>query len=426
MIAVTNNPKPATWPALLARPQASQPQVQATVAAILEQIKAGGDAAVASLNARFGDYAGPSLKLEPDAWQNDIEGLSSKLKTAIDTAAHNITTFHAAQLEQPAPIETSPGVVCWRRSTPIDRVGLYIPGGSAPLFSTLLMLGLPARLAGCPEIVVCTPSGPEGNLHPAILYAAKLAGVTELYRAGGAQGIAALAFGTETLRPVYKIFGPGNAYVTEAKQQIQQNGVAIDMPAGPSELAILADSTCHPAFVAADLLSQAEHGPDSQVVLVSTSESVLKAIVQEVDKQLIELPRQGIARQALGHSKAILVESPEAAIELLNYYAPEHLILAVENPDELATQVRNAGSVFLGHYSPESAGDYASGTNHTLPTNGWARVYGGVSVDSFVKKITYQKISYAGLQTLGPAIIAMAQAEGLYAHSNAVSIRLNS
>jgi len=425
MIALYKYPTPASWPALLARPQANQPVVQTTVADILAQVKTGGDAAVTALNARFKGYAGTALQLEQDAWQKDVLALAPELKAALDTAAANITAFHAAQLEKPSPIETSPGVVCWRRATPIDRVGLYIPGGSAPLFSTLLMLGLPARLAGCPEIVVCTPAGPDGALHPAILYAAQLAGVTEIYRAGGAQGIAALAFGTESLRPVYKIFGPGNAYVTEAKQQVQLKSVAIDMPAGPSEVAILADATCYPAFVAADLLSQAEHGADSQVVLVSNSEAAIAAILVELETQLAALPRQQLARQALGNSKAILVKTLEAGLDLLNYYAPEHLILAVENPDALAAQVRNAGSVFLGHYTPESAGDYASGTNHTLPTNGWARVYGGVSIDSFVKKITFQKISPVGLQALGPTIVAMARAEGLDAHANAVTIRLN-
>jgi histidinol dehydrogenase len=317
-----------------------------------------------------------------------------------------------------------PGIMCSRKSVPIERVGLYIPGGSAPLFSTVLMLGIPAKLAKCKEIILCTPPGTGGAIHPAILFAAQYVGVTKIYKVGGVQAIGAMAYGTETIPKVYKIFGPGNQFVTCAKQMVQKNGVAIDMPAGPSEVAIFADAYADPAFIAADLLSQAEHGSDSQVLLVSDDEICVENVQFEIQKQLTELPRKDIAVRALANSKTIVVTDDEEAMELLNEYAPEHLILACNNADELAEKVVNAGSVFIGHYSPESAGDYASGTNHTLPTNGYAKAYSGVSVDSFVKKITYQKLSREGLEQIGKAVELMADAEGLQAHKNAVSIRL--
>jgi histidinol dehydrogenase len=352
--------------------------------------------------------------------------ISVELKQAIQLAKKNIETFHSAQKENTQVIETMPGVKCWRKSIAIQKVGLYIPGGTAPLFSTILMLGIPAKLAGCEEIILCTPPDINGDINPAILYTAKLIGISKVYKVGGVQAIGAMAYGTEIIPQVYKIFGPGNQYVTCAKQLINKQGVAIDMPAGPSEVAVLVDETCIPEFVAADLLSQAEHGSDSQVILVSTNETIIQNIQTELEKQLAELPRKDLASKALENSKAILVKSNSEAIDLLNEYAPEHLIIACANDEQLAEQVINAGSVFLGNYSCESAGDYASGTNHTLPTNGYAKAYSGVSLDSFVKKITYQKLSKEGINNIGPAIELMAEAEGLQAHKNAVTVRLKS
>ncbi|HEY0274197.1 MAG TPA: histidinol dehydrogenase, partial [Chitinophaga sp.] len=347
------------------------------------------------------------------------------LQAAILQARQNIESFHRAQQEPPQVIETMPGVQCWRRPVAIDKVGLYIPGGSAPLFSTILMLGIPAVIAGCREIVLCTPSNAEGQVHPAILFTAQAIGIEKVFKIGGVQAIGAMAYGTETVPRVYKIFGPGNQYVTAAKQLVNKAGTAIDMPAGPSEVAVLADETCVPAFVAADLLSQAEHGPDSQVLLVSTSLQVIRDVEAAVAAQLQALPRQQTAARALDNSRLILVHDLDEAMDLLNEYAPEHLIIACKNDEQLAGKVINAGSVFLGNYSPESAGDYASGTNHTLPTNGHARAYSGVSLDSFLKKITYQRLSREGLQQLGRTIEQMATAEGLEAHKQAVTIRLN-
>ena len=352
--------------------------------------------------------------------------ISKELKQAIQLAKKNIETFHSAQKEEVKIIETMPGVKCWRKSIAIQKVGLYIPGGTAPLFSTILMLGVPAKLVGCSEIILCTPPDPNGNINPAILYTTQLIGITKVFKVGGVQAIGAMAYGTEIIPQVYKIFGPGNQYVTCAKQLVNKQGVAIDMPAGPSEVAVLVDDTCVPEFVAADLLSQAEHGSDSQVILVSTNEDAIQNIQTELKKQLALLPRKELASKALENSKAILVKTNTEAIDLLNEYAPEHLIIACENDEQLAEQVVNAGSVFLGNYSCESAGDYASGTNHTLPTNGYAKAYSGVSLDSFVKKITYQKLSKEGINTIGPAIELMAEAEGLQAHKNAVTLRLKS
>jgi histidinol dehydrogenase len=365
-----------------------------------------------------------SLNVSPDEIQRTREKIDSNLKNAINLAKSNIERFHASQQKGEGVVETTPGVTCWRKSVPIERIGLYIPGGSAPLFSTILMLGIPARIAGCKEITLCTPCDENGTINPAILYTADLLGIRNIIKVGGAQAIAAMAYGTETIPSVYKIFGPGNQYVTRAKELVQQDGVAIDMPAGPSEVLVVADSTGNASYIAADLLSQAEHGPDSQVVLLSDTRSMLDLTLVELKKQLAELPRESTARQALTNSKAILFEDLAECISFSNTYAPEHLILASTNANHLATDVTNAGSVFLGNFSCESAGDYASGTNHTLPTNGYARNYSGVSVDSFVKKITFQELSSQGLQRIGKAIEIMAEAEGLIAHKNAVSIRL--
>jgi len=352
--------------------------------------------------------------------------LSTALKEAIQLAAKNVRCFHEAQVSEPIKIETMPGVSCWRKSLGIDKVGLYIPGGSAPLFSTVLMLGVPAVIAGCKEIILCTPPAADGKVHPAILYAAWMVGISRIFKIGGVQAIAAMAYGTKTVPQVYKIFGPGNQYVTAAKQLVQQSGVAIDMPAGPSEVCVLADETCNPAFVASDLLSQAEHGPDSQVLLVSTSKKVVAEVEVALTAQLALLPRKNIAQKALDNSTAIVVDDMERAIFIVNSYAAEHLILACNNDEVVSEKITNAGSVFLGNYSPESVGDYASGTNHTLPTSGYARAYSGVSVDSFVKKVTFQKLMPAGLKAIGAAVETMAEAEGLDAHKNAITIRLQS
>lgn len=416
-------PNRAEWPALLARPVQSTQQIEAVVAPILAQVRAGGDAALVELAKKFDKIELTTDQLNVSAAELDAaeNQLSDELKAAIRQAYRNIRLFHERQKQPVEKIETMPGVVCWRRSVGIEKVGLYIPGGTAPLFSTVLMLGVPAQLAGCREVVLCTPSN-----HPAIYYAAKLVGVTKVFRIGGAQAIAAMAYGTESVPQVYKLFGPGNQYVTSAKMLVAKEGIAIDMPAGPSEVAVYADDSAVPAFVAADLLSQAEHGADSQVLLVSTSKKLVSMVNLVLPTQLSKLSRRGLAAKALTNSKAILVESQAEAIDLLNAYAAEHLILSVENAAEVAEQIVNAGSIFLGNYTPESAGDYASGTNHTLPTNGFARAYSGVSFDSFVKKITVQHITPEGLQTLGPVVEAMAEAESLDAHKRAVSLRLAS
>jgi histidinol dehydrogenase len=414
-------PDPSAWDTLLARPVQQMAEIEQRVAPILEQVRSRGDAALREYALQFDNILLDRLDVPMELVEVAERQLSDDLKAAIQQAYSNIAAFHAAQRQPVEKIETTPGVTCWRKSVGIEKVGIYIPGGTAPLFSTVLMLGIPAKLAGCREIVLCSPSQ-----HPAILYAAKLVGVTKVYRVGGAQAIAAMAYGTESIPQVYKIFGPGNQYVTAAKMLVAKEGIAIDMPAGPSEVAVFADDTAHPAFVAADLLSQAEHGRDSQVVLVSTDERILTETIAEVEKQVRELPREEHASGALQHSRAILVDSREEAVDLLNAYAAEHLILSVRDAEALVDEITNAGSIFLGHYTPESAGDYASGTNHTLPTNGYARAYSGVSLDSFVKKITVQSISEEGLKNLGPAIMAMAEAESLTAHKRAVEVRLAS
>ncbi len=418
-------PETTTWAEIVKRPVFDYRQLEAKVSSMLDDIKINGDAAIRTYTAQFdgavlNDFAVTENEITEAALKVDAD-----LKEAIEVAKKNITKFHQAQEEPVVKKETTPGVLCWRRSVAIERVGLYIPGGTAPLFSTLLMLGIPAVLAGCKEIIVCTPPDKDGNINPVILYVAELIGIKNIYKIGGVQAIAAMACGTKTVPRVNKIFGPGNQYVTCAKQLVNAAGVAIDMPAGPSELAVYADETCNPPFVAADLLSQAEHGADSQVLLVASSLSIVEAVQDEIEKQLSVLPRRGIAAAAMQNSIAVVMENVAVAFDLLNEYAPEHLIIASDKAEKLAESVINAGSVFLGHYSPESAGDYASGTNHTLPTNGYAKAYSGVSLDSFVKKITFQHISKAGIKNIGKTVETMAVAEGLAAHKNAVTIRLN-
>ncbi|MBK9484684.1 MAG: histidinol dehydrogenase [Chitinophagaceae bacterium] len=419
------NPEKSTWQNILMRPVFDYRQLETKVSAILDDVKLNGDTAINMYTAQFdgavlNDFAVTESEIAEAALHVDAD-----LKDAIEVAKNNITAFHESQKETVNKIETAAGVLCWRKSVAIEKVGLYIPGGTAPLFSTMLMLGIPAVLAGCKEIIVCTPPDKNGEINPVILYVAQLIGIKNIYKIGGVQAIAAMAYGTQSVPKVNKIFGPGNQYVTCAKQLVNAAGVAIDMPAGPSELAVYADETCIPSFVAADLLSQAEHGADSQVLLVASSLSIVERVQDEIEKQLSALPRKAIAAQALQNSLSIVLENVADAFDLLNEYAPEHLIIASDKAEEFTEKIINAGSVFLGHYSPESAGDYASGTNHTLPTNGNAKAYSGVSLDSFVKKITFQQISKAGIQNIGKAVETMAAAEGLAAHKNAVSIRLN-
>jgi histidinol dehydrogenase len=411
---------------ILARPQVDQSVYRTKVAAMLDAIKQEGDAAVRRFALQFDGQAPYMLEASADDFRWAEQQLPDDLKSAIEQAYSNIKRFHAAQQIQEAPVETQPGVLCWRKSVPIERVGLYIPGGTASLFSTVLMLGVPAQLAGCREIVLCTPPQADGKIHPAVLFAADKCGIRRVFKIGGVQAIGAMAYGTASVPKVWKIFGPGNLWVTVAKQMISLEGIAIDMPAGPSEVAVLADASANPAFVAADLLSQAEHGVDSQVLLVSDSADLLQKVTLALAAQLEKLPRKSLAAQALAQSKAVLVPNIEEGMRWINAYAPEHLILQTADNEKLADSVVNAGSVFIGSYTPESAGDYASGTNHTLPTGGYARVSGGVSMDSFVKKITFQQISRAGLEGLGPVIETMARAEGLEAHAQAVSVRLES
>jgi histidinol dehydrogenase len=412
------------WPQLIRRPALEQLSLEKKVRKLLLKVKEGGDKALKKFTKEFDGIKIKNLLVSEKEIKKAAGEISAELKEAILTAKNNITAFHAAQLQAEQVIETMPGVKCWRRSVGIEKVGLYIPGGTAPLFSTVLMLGIPAKLAGCSEIVLCTPPQKDGSVNPVILFTAQLAGITKIFKAGGAQAIAAMAYGTESIPRVYKIFGPGNQYVTCAKQLVQSDHVAIDMPAGPSEVCVLADDSADPVFVAADLLSQAEHGADSQVLLVTTSRSLAEKVKIEIDKQVEELPRKKMAIQALENSKAIIVQTMDDAIELVNEYAAEHLIISCVNDEAIAEKIINAGSVFLGNYSPESVGDYASGTNHTLPTNGFAKAYSGVSVDSFVKKITYQKLSGEGLRNIGRTVELMAAAEGLEAHAKAVSLRL--
>ncbi len=417
-------PNKKDWGRLLQRPAINIELLEKKVNSILLNVKQNGDSAVKKYTAQFDKVEIENLLVSEKEINEAAKLCGSDLKKAIQLAKKNIRLFHTSQKEEFKIVETSLGVYCWRRSIGIEKVGLYIPGGSAPLFSTVLMLGVPAKLAGCKEIILCTPPGRDGTIDSAILYAAKLVGITKIFKVGGVQAIAAMAYGTRSIPKVYKIFGPGNQYVTCAKQLIDKNGTAIDMPAGPSELAILADETCVPAFVAADLLSQAEHGEDSQVILISTSITVITAVRSELKKQLKNLPRKNIANASLKNSKAFLMKNNLQALELVNDYAPEHLIIASKKANKISEQITNAGSVFLGNFSCESAGDYASGTNHTLPTNGYAKAYSGVSLDSFLKKITFQKLTKKGLYTIGPAIELMAESENLFAHKNAVTIRL--
>lgn len=426
MIQLIKYPKKSEWAKLLMRPAIDSSSLEASVKNILHEVKANGDEALKRFATIFDKVSLDELKVSEEEIKQAIAYVSNELKDAISVAKKNIETFHNKQIAAVEKIETMPGILCWRKTVAIEKVGLYIPGGTAPLFSTILMLTVPARIAGCKEIIVCTPPSKDGSIHPAILYTAQLCGITKIYKTGGAQAIGAMAYGTESIPQVYKIFGPGNQYVTAAKQLVQKDGIAIDMPAGPSEVCVMADDTANASFVAADLLSQAEHGMDSQVLLVSTSEEMINAVLQETDKQLNELPRKELAAKALENSKAILLNSVEEMIELVNEYAAEHLIISCMDDELIAEQIINAGSIFLGNFSPESVGDYASGTNHTLPTNGYARAYSGVSVDSFVKKITLQKLSKDGLMNIGKAVEVMAEAEGLQAHANAVSVRLNS
>ncbi|WP_426059193.1 histidinol dehydrogenase [Hymenobacter sp. B1770] len=424
---VYSYPDPGTWPALQLRPAAAEaPQVAARVRAIFEQVRERGDAALLSLAAELDRATLASLVVSEAEFAAAAAQVPAELQAAIRQAKTNIETFHRAQREPELQVETMHGVACSRRAVPVQRVGLYVPGGTAPLFSTLLMLGVPARLAGCPEVVVCTPPQPDGSVNPIILFVAQLLGIDKVVKAGGAQAVAALAIGTVTVPAVDKVFGPGNRYVTAAKQlAAAEFGVAIDMPAGPSEVLVVADASANPAFVAADLLSQAEHGPDSQVVLLSDSQTIIEQVKAELDRQLASLPRRDVAAQALANSRAVLLADAATMLAFSNQYAPEHLILATDNAEALAEQVVNAGSVFLGHLTPEAVGDYASGTNHTLPTSGYARQYSGVSLDSFVKKITFQRLSPVGLRALGPVVETMAEAEGLAAHARAVTLRLD-
>lgn len=412
------------WAELLQRPVMKTEQLFDIVRGVINDVRAGGDAAVIAMEEKFDKVKLPALAVTDDEIAEAERLVGDELKAAIAIAKGNIEAFHRAQVSTINKVETTPGVNCWRKSVAIQKVGLYIPGGMAPLFSTVLMLAIPARIAGCQEIVLCTPPSKDGKVNPAILYAAKVAGVHRIFKAGGIQAIAAMAYGTESVPKVFKIFGPGNQYVMAAKQLVGMRDVAIDMPAGPSEVEVIADETSNPVFVAADLLSQAEHGVDSQVVLVTTSAEMLDKVSNEVELQLAQLPRRDIASQSLANSKLILVKNLDEAIELSNTYAPEHLIIETKNYLELAEKVVNAGSVFLGSFSPESAGDYASGTNHTLPTNGYATAYSGVSLDSFIRKITFQELTPAGIRAIGPAIEVMAAGEQLGAHKNAVTVRL--
>jgi histidinol dehydrogenase len=421
---VTKYPAIADWSELLKRPVINTASLESIVSNVLADVKQNGDHAVKKYTLQFDQVELETAMVSEQEFTEAEAAVSAELKEAIALAKSNIEKFHKTQKEKIIVIETRAGVKCWRKSVGIEKVGLYIPGGTAPLFSTILMLGVPAKIAECKEIILTSPPSKNGKLHPAILYTAKLVGITKVFKVGGVQAIGAMAYGTATIPQVSKIFGPGNQFVTCAKQLINKEGTAIDMPAGPSEVAILADESCVPEFVAADLLSQAEHGVDSQVILVSDQERVLAAVNAALEKQLAALPRKELAAKALENSKAILVKSKEEGMNLLNAYAPEHLIIVCNNSEELAEKVINAGSVFLGNYSCESAGDYASGTNHTLPTNGYAKAYSGVSVDSFVKKITYQQLTKEGIQGIGNAIELMAEAEGLHAHRNAVTIRL--
>ena len=425
MIEIIKYPKRKNWKKLAQRPVLELSGLEKSVEIILNKIKKQGDKGLFKYTKKFDGVKLKTLLVTEEEILSAERSLSAELKKAINQAKQNIEMFHKAQVEEIKHIETMPGVKCWRRSVGIEKVGLYIPGGTAPLFSTVLMLAIPAQIAGCNEIVLCTPPQKDGTVHPAILYAANICGIKNVFKAGGSQAIGAMAYGTETIPKVFKIFGPGNQYVTSAKQLVQLKGTAIDMPAGPSEVLIIADDSSVPAFVAADLLSQAEHGPDSQVILLTTKETIALKILECLKEQLKELSRKAIVKTTLANSKIILLENLDEAIEFSNQYAPEHLILSIDQAEKYISKIKSAGSVFIGNYSPESAGDYATGTNHTLPTNGYAAMYSAVSVDSFVKKISYQEITKQGLENIGKTVIQMATAEGLDAHKRAVEIRLN-
>jgi len=421
---VIKYPDKKNWPELLARPVFETKSLNETVHTILEDVRQNGDQAILKYTLKFDKVKLESIELTNAEKKNASSLIDNELKEAIQLASENIFKFHNNQVFKSEVVETMPGVQCWQKAVPIEKVGLYVPGGTAPLFSTILMLAIPAKIAGCNEIVLCSPPDKGGNLNPAIIYAAQVAGVNRIFKIGGVQAIAAMSFGTETVPKVYKIFGPGNQYVTAAKQMVTLSGTAIDMPAGPSEVTVLADDSSNPVFIASDLLSQAEHGPDSQVILISVSEKMIKKSQMELRKQLDVLPRRDFATKSLGHSRAFLINDYKEMMELVNAYAPEHLIISTSNATDLAEKVINAGSVFIGQYTPESAGDYASGTNHTLPTNGYAKMYSGVNLDAFNKKITFQQISKEGLEAIGPAIEKMAETEELIAHKRAISIRL--
>ncbi len=418
-------PARTEWKIICARPQLELNFLEGTVRNILLRVKQGGDAALREFNRQYDGCETENLKVTDEELEQATGRLTPALKQAIAVAASNIEKFHHSQFGTPQAIETTPGVVCWRKAVPLNSIGIYIPGGTAPLFSTVLMLAIPARLAGCKKVILCTPPDKNGNVHPAILYTAHLTGVKQIIKTGGAQAIAAMAYGTESVPAVDKIFGPGNQYVTKAKEIVARQGIGIDLPAGPSELLVWADESANPAFVAADLLSQAEHGVDSQVMLVCNTETLARKVIEEVTCQLQGLPRKDIAEQALKNSRAIVLSKDNEALDFINAYAPEHLIINTRQAEQVAEEIQNAGSVFLGNYTPEAAGDYASGTNHTLPTYGYARLYGGVSVESFTKFITFQRITRDGLARLEPAITEMARAEQLEGHARAAAIRLS-
>lgn len=415
-----------TWPDLLKRPTTTYESIEPLVHRVFDDVRKNGDVALEKYTEEFDGVSVTKIAVSAEEIESAAAKLDDQLKEAIQLAKKNIEIFHNAQRTERISVETSPGVHCWQEKRPIAKVGLYIPGGTAPLFSSILMLALPAKIGGCKEIILCSPPDKSGNLNPAILYTAQLCGVTQIFKVGGIQAIAAMTFGTESISKTYKIFGPGNQYVTVAKQVATRYNVAIDMPAGPSELLVVADDSANASFVASDLLSQAEHGTDSQVILVTTSKPMLKAVEQEIEQQIQALPRKAIAKKAIANSKLILVENNQEALDLIDEYGPEHFIVCMEDTDFFVEQIQNAGSVFIGNYTPESAGDYASGTNHTLPTNGYAKQYSGVNLDSFMKQMTFQKVSAEGIKNIGPAIEKMATAEGLQAHKNAVTLRLKS
>lgn len=413
-----------SWPEITKRPSTDYSGKIETVREVMTKIREDGDAAIRQFTNQFDNVDIADFKVTAEEIEEAVSIIDDRLQKAIHIAAQNIDKFHIAQKMPHRVVETMPGVKCWLKSVPIERVGLYIPGGSAPLFSTVLMLGIPAMIVGCRDVVLCTPPDSQGKIHPAILFAASICHITEIYKIGGIQAIGAMAYGTESISKVDKIFGPGNSYVTAAKQFVSMADCAIDMPAGPSEVAVIADETANPEFIAADLLSQAEHGSDSQVILITTDEKLINDVIELMGKQLKELPRSETAAKALANSRAILVNDLEEMLGLINFYAPEHLIIATKDASDLAERITNAGSVFIGNYSPESAGDYASGTNHTLPTNGWAKSFSGIGLDSFCKKITFQEITKEGIKRLGPVIETMAEAEQLLAHKNAATLRM--